>query len=197
ASEALGFWYPRKQGGAREAPGRERVASGAEIEDLIVASIRRIVRAVDLHSRHLVEEHGITAPQLAVLAEASRLGGSSIGALARGVHLSQPTVSGVLDRLERRGYVRRERSESDRRAVVVTATEKGEKVLCESPSLLQDRFREELARLEGWERHWLLSALERIAAMMDAERIKAAPVLDSGPIRTESGEIEPEIEEPP
>ncbi|MFQ5599842.1 MAG: MarR family winged helix-turn-helix transcriptional regulator [Candidatus Krumholzibacteriia bacterium] len=173
------------------------MASDAEIEDLIVASIRRIVRAVDLHSRHLVEEHGITAPQLAVLAEASRLGGSSIGAIARGVHLSQPTVSGVLDRLERRGYVRRERSESDRRAVVVTATEKGEKVLCESPSLLQDRFREELARLEGWERHWLLSALERIAAMMDAERIKAAPVLDAGPIRTESGEIEPEIEEPP
>lgn len=173
------------------------MASDAETEDLIVASIRRIVRAVDLHSRHLVEEHGITAPQLAVLAEASRLGGSSIGAIARGVHLSQPTVSGVLDRLERRGHVRRERSESDRRAVVVTATEKGEKVLCESPSLLQDRFREELARLEGWERHWLLSALERIAAMMDAERIKAAPVLDAGPIRTESGEIEPEIEEPP
>ena len=171
------------------------MASDAELEDLIVASIRRIVRAVDLHSRHLVEEHGITAPQLAVLGEASRLGGSSIGALARGVHLSQPTVSGVLDRLERRGYVRRERSESDRRAVVVTTTEKGEKVLHESPSLLQDRFREELARLEGWERHWLLSALERIAAMMDAERIKAAPVLDAGPIRTESGEIEPAVEE--
>lgn len=171
------------------------MASDAELEDLIVASIRRIVRAVDLHSRHLVEEHGITAPQLAVLGEASRLGGPSIGTLARGVHLSQPTVSGVLDRLERRGCVRRERSESDRRAVVVTTTEKGEKVLRESPSLLQDRFREELARLEGWERHWLLSALERIAAMMDAERIKAAPVLDAGPIRTESGEIEPEVEE--
>jgi DNA-binding MarR family transcriptional regulator len=171
------------------------VASDTELEDLIVASIRRIVRAVDLHSRHLVEERGITAPQLAVLAEACRLGGASIGAIARGVHLSQPTVSGVLDRLERRGYVRRERSESDRRAVVVTTTEKGEKVLRDSPSLLQDRFREELARLEGWERHWLLSALQRIAAMMDAERIEAAPVLDAGPIRTESGEIEPDVEE--
>lgn len=169
--------------------------SDSDLEDLIVASIRRIVRAVDLHSRHLVEEHGITAPQLAVLAEAGRLKGSSIGALARAVHLSQPTVSGVLDRLERRGFVRRQRSESDRRAVVVAVTEKGQRVLQESPSLLQDRFRQELARLEGWERHWLLSALERIAAMMDAERIKAAPVLDAGPIRTESGDMEPEVEE--
>jgi DNA-binding MarR family transcriptional regulator len=169
--------------------------SAAELEDLIVASIRRIVRAVDLHSRHLVEEHGITAPQLAVLAEAARLGSGSIGALARGVHLSQPTVSGVLDRLERRGLVRRDRSDRDRRSVVVTVTEQGEKVLRDSPSLLQDRFREELSRLEGWERYWLLSALERVAAMMDAERIEAAPVLDAGPIRTASGEIEPDVED--
>lgn len=171
------------------------MASDADLEDLIVASIRRIVRAVDLHSRHLVEEHGVTAPQLAVLAEAERLDGAAIGALARGVHLSQPTVSGILDRLERRGLVHRERSDRDRRSVVVSVTEQGRKVLRESPSLLQDRFRQELARLKGWERYWLLSALERIAAMMDAERIKAAPVLDAGPIRTESGDIEPDVED--
>ena len=36
------------------------MASDTELEDLIVASIRRILRAVDLHSRHLMEEHGIT-----------------------------------------------------------------------------------------------------------------------------------------
>jgi DNA-binding MarR family transcriptional regulator len=172
------------------------MASKSELEDLIVASIRRIVRAVDLHSRHLVEEHGITAPQLATLAEAQRLGSPAIGALARAVHLSQPTVSGILDRLEQRELARRERSEQDRRSVVVRVTEKGEKVLKESPSLLQDRFREELERLEGWEHYWLLSALQRIASMMDAEAIKAAPVLESGPIRTESGEMEPEVEEP-
>ena len=171
------------------------MASDSELEDLIVASIRRVVRAVDLHSRHLVEEHGITAPQLATLAEAKRLGGGAIGAIARAVHLSQPTVSGVLDRLESRGLVHRERSDSDRRSVIVTVTEKGQKVLRESPSLLQDRFREELARLEGWERYWLLSALQRVAAMMDAEAIKAAPVLEGGPIRTETGDVEPEVEE--
>jgi DNA-binding MarR family transcriptional regulator len=171
------------------------VASESELEDLIVASIRRVVRAVDLHSRHLVEEHGITAPQLATLAEAERLGGAAIGAIARAVHLSQPTVSGVLDRLEGRGLVHRERSDSDRRSVIVTVTEEGKKLLRESPSLLQDRFREELTRLEGWERYWLLSALQRVAAMMDAEAIKAAPVLEAGPIPTGSGEVEPQVEE--
>jgi len=165
------------------------VAAERELEDLIVASIRRVVRAVALHSRHLVEAHGITAPQLAALAAAQRLGDVPIGALARAVHLSQPTVSGVLDRLESRGFVRRERSERDRRNVRVTVTQKGERLLRESPSLLQDRFREELSRLEGWERYWLLSALQRVATMMDAEAIEAAPVLEADPIRTESGEF--------
>lgn len=171
------------------------VASDSELEDLIVASIRRILRAVDLHSRHLMEAHGITAPQLATLAEAERLGRGTISALARAVHLSQPTVSGVLDRLEMRDLVRRERSSHDRRSVVVRVTDQGRTLLRESPSLLQDRFRTELSRLEDWERHWLLSALERIAAMMDAESIKAAPVLDAGPIASESGQMEPQVEE--
>lgn len=171
------------------------MASDTELEDLIVASIRRILRAVDLHSRHLMEEHGITAPQLATLAEASRLDGGTISALARAVHLSQPTVSGVLARLEARGLVLRKRSDRDRRSVSVWVTEKGEELLRASPSLLQDQFRAELTVLEDWERHWLLSALERIAAMMDAEAIKAAPVLDAGPLPTESGEMEPPLED--
>jgi DNA-binding MarR family transcriptional regulator len=168
------------------------MSSDAELENLIVAAIRRIVRAVDLHSRRLVEEHGVTAPQLATLAEAELLGGSTIGSLARAVHLSQPTVSGILDRLERQQLVRRDRSESDRRSVKVTVTDKGRRLLRESPSLLQDRFRQELGRLEGWERYWLLSALQRIAAMMDAESIDAAPMLETGPIRGSEASEPPE-----
>jgi hypothetical protein len=38
-------------------------------------------------------------------------------------------------------------------------------------------------------------SLQRVAAMIDAEAIKAAPVLETSPISTASGEIEPEVEE--
>jgi len=152
------------------------------VEDEIVASIRRIVRAVDLHSRRLVEQYGLTAPQLATLRAVVREGPLPIGSLARVVHLSQPTVSGILDRLERQQLVRRQRSETDRRSVSVSPTAEGERVLREAPSLLQDTFRRKLADLEAWERTALLSALQRVAAMMDAEGIDAAPLLESGPI---------------
>jgi len=149
-----------------------------QVEDQIVAALRRIIRAIDLQSRRLLERHKLTGPQLATLREAARLGQPSTSALARAVHLSQPTVSGILDRLERAGLVERARWSGDRRNVVVSVTEAGETVLREAPSLLQDRFRAELAGLEDWERMGLLSALERIATMMDAGGLEAASDLD-------------------
>lgn len=158
------------------------VTAPNETEDQIVASIRRIIRAIDLQSRRLQEGHAMTGPQLATLRAAEKHGPITISALARAVHLGQPTVSGILTRLERRGLVARRRSEDDRRSVVIAVTQAGATVLAEAPSLLQDRFREKLARLEDWERHWMLSALERIASMMDAEELDAAPILETGPM---------------
>ncbi len=152
------------------------------IENQIVAAIRRIMRAVDLHSRHLAEEHGLTGPQLATLQAAARLGEASTGALARAVHLSGPTVTGILDRLAKRGLVDRARNGQDRRSVTVTLTHSGQEVLAVAPSLLQDRFRRELVRLEEWEQTMILAMLQRIAAMMDAESLDASPVLVPGPV---------------
>lgn len=165
-----------------------------EVEDQIVASIRRIIRAIDLQSRRLQDRNKLTGPQLATLREAHKIGEPSIGALARAVHLSQPTVSGILNRLERQGLVVRKRSEGDRRSVDIEVTAEGLRVLDEAPSLLQDRFRAELALLEDWERHWMLSALERIASMMDAEGLDAAPILETGPMSPETGPGSPSAE---
>jgi len=170
------------------------VGASLTIEDQIVAAIRRVMRAVDLHSRHLAEEHGLTGPQLAVLQAASRLGeGSSTGSLARAVHLSGPTVTGILDRLEKRGLVERARSGQDRRSVTITMTRRGGEVLAAAPSLLQDRFRTELARIEDWERTMILAMLQRIAAMMDAESLDASPVLVPGPLDAAAQRAAPSV----
>jgi DNA-binding MarR family transcriptional regulator len=132
---------------------------------------------VDLHSRKLVDEYGLTGPQLATLQEAQRAGSVSSSALARSVHLSSPTMTGILSRLEKRGFVERSRGEADRRNVIVSVTEFGREVLARAPSLLQDRFRRELSQLEQWEQLMMLSSLQRIASMMDAETLDAAPHL--------------------
>lgn len=148
-----------------------------DLEDLIVAAIRRLMRAVDLHSRRLVDEYGLTGPQLATLQETAKAGPVSASALARAVHLSSATMTGILRRLEKRGFIERARGRSDRRTVNVSISSLGREVLARAPSLLQDRFRRELSRLETWEQMMMLANLQRIASMMAAETLDAAPYL--------------------
>jgi len=150
------------------------------LEEQIVVAIRRIIRAIDVHSKQLVDEVGLTGPQLMTLKAAAELGTASVGALAKAVHLSGPTLTGILDRLLRRGLINRVPATQDRRSVVITVTDAGRGVLATAPSLLQERFRKKLASLADWERTMVLAMLQRVAAMMEAGELDAAPVLDSG-----------------
>ena len=168
------------------------VTNPLTIEDEIVAALRRIIRAVDLHSRHLVQEIGLTWPQLATLRVAERLGECSIGALARALHLGQPTLTGIIQRLEKAGYVERSRHEQDGRSVKIAITPTGLNVLKSAPSLLQDRFRTELAKLKDWERFQTLASLQRIAEMMDVEALDASPLLVAGPMNLNTAGAETE-----
>jgi DNA-binding MarR family transcriptional regulator len=149
-------------------------------DDRVIAALRRIVRAIDLHSHHLVERHGVTGPQLIALQELARLGSVPVGVLARNVHVSHPTMTGILDRLEKRGLVLRTRDTEDRRRMTATPTAVGLRLLDSAPSPLQDRFRSEFSKLEEWEQTHMLATLQRIAAMMDAEELEAAPMLTTG-----------------
>ncbi len=154
------------------------MTQGLTLEDQIVVAIRRIIRAIDVHSKQLVEQVGLTGPQLMTLKVAAELGTASVGALAKAVHLSGPTLTGILDRLVRRGLINRVTATRDRRSVVITVTEKGYETLASAPSLLQERFRQKLEGLAEWERTMLLAAIQRMAAMMEAGEMEDVPVLD-------------------
>ncbi|MCC7410950.1 MAG: MarR family transcriptional regulator [Gammaproteobacteria bacterium] len=152
------------------------------VSEQILITLRRIMRAVDRHSRALVRRHGLTAPQAIVLRAVTANGSVSIGALARAVNLSQATVTDIVARLEARRIVERRRDESDKRRVLVSPTPAGRELLAGAVPLLQERFVAELHRLEDWEQTWLLASLQRIAAMMNADAVDAAPLLSSEPI---------------
>ena len=159
------------------------------LEDQVIVALRRITRAIDLHSRELMQQVGLTAPQLAALKAIARLQPVTMGALAKSIHLSQATLTGILTRLETRNLVSRVRSVSDRRTVVVEVTEEGRAVLSDAPSLLQEQFRRELLKLQEWEQTQMLAALQRIATMMDAEEIDAAPLLAAGAATATSEDV--------
>ena len=148
-----------------------------QIEEDILRSLRRISRAIDLHSRKLVNDLGLTGPQLVVLRTIANVGPVTPSAVAREVSLSQATVTGIIDRLSGRQLVVRERSDRDRRLVTVRVTDAGQALVDQAPSPLQDRFVEHLAALPMPQQEQIRSALEQIVAMMGSEDLPAAPVL--------------------
>jgi DNA-binding MarR family transcriptional regulator len=142
---------------------------GASTARQVVTALRRIVRAIDLHSRFLATRFGLTGPQLMVLEELSRRGDVSISDLARSVYLSHATVTDILARLERRGLVRRARSDADRRRVLASTTAAAEEILSRTPPPLQEQFLGQFNGFAAWERTQMLSSVQRIAAMMESE----------------------------
>src|SRR5688572_8358070 len=118
------------------------VTRSQRLDEAIVTALRRIIRAIDLHSRDLLQNFGLTAPQLMTLQELARLAPVPVGILSKAVHVSQATMTGILDRLEQQGFVQRTRDGVDRRSVTITITAEGMNLLKKAPSLLQDHFRE-------------------------------------------------------
>lgn len=135
----------------------------------IFMDLRRIMRAMDVHSRRLAGSHGLTGPQMLCLREISQQGALTTGSLALAVALSPATLTGILDRLEMRGLVSRERRPEDKRRVLVSLTPLGRQMAQELPSPLQERFSSLLTELPIDEQASIKQALNRVAQMMEAE----------------------------
>ncbi|MCW8902367.1 MAG: MarR family winged helix-turn-helix transcriptional regulator [Sedimenticola sp.] len=144
----------------------------------VLVSLRRIIRATDLQSKRMVKSCGLTIPQVMVMRAINALGDVTVKRISDDVSLSQATVTTILNRLEDKKLTERVRSSVDKRVVNARLTEAGTAVLLSTPPLLHEKFIERFEALEDWEKTQILSALQRVATMMDAETIDAAPLLD-------------------
>ncbi|MAD88929.1 MAG: MarR family transcriptional regulator [Pseudoalteromonas sp.] len=154
-------------------------------EELLV-SIRKVIRAIDLHSKQLNKSSGLTGPQLLIMQEIARVKGVTASHVAKQINLSAATVTNILDRLENRGLIERVRSSEDKRRVGLFLSEDGKTALIDAPQPLQEHFIQKFCQLEEWEQSLLLSSMQRIASMMDATEIDAAPVLEIDPMHISS-----------
>jgi len=160
---------------------RSMVVNTLGLDEQVVVVLRRISQAIELWSRELQRKFGLTSPQLAVLrqvAEGVNLSPTSIG---EALHLSQPTVTGVLQRLEDAGLISREKSTIDRRSVIAAVTDEGRALLAKAPPLLRDQFREQMAELPDYRQSELLSSLQLVAHMLQAPDDEPTPFFNSEP----------------
>lgn len=143
----------------------------------VLIAIRRILRATEQHSSLLLRRTGLTTAQFHVLRLLAGQSGCTLGQLARAARISQATLTVLVDRLEQRELVRRERDATDKRKVLLHLTAAGRDALSTAPSLLQEAFQQRFQALPEWEQHLILAGLGRIAELMDAGELDCAPIL--------------------
>ncbi len=159
---------------------KSKKLSDLEVAYEILRSIRRVLRKTSEHSRQISQQSGLSVPQLLVLkaiSEAKADDNLTAATIAKTVHLSAPTVTRIIDRLELAKYVKRQRLASDRRKVRLTLTDLGVKRLESLPTPLHEQFLAKLKRLKRAEKDALLACLSQICEMMDADELDASPVL--------------------
>lgn len=139
--------------------------------DEVLISIRQIVRAIDLHSKQLNKNFGLTSPQLLLMRTIQSSPKMTLRQLSNNSNMSQATATSILDRLEKRGFIKRERDTKDKRKVHAVITTAGEQVLEQAPQLLQDNFIEQFQALDQWEQTQILSSLQRVSRMMNTPGI--------------------------
>ena len=153
-----------------------------EIASLTLRALRRVLRANEIGSRQLATTTGLTPSQLLVLQEIDTRLSVTPSTVAQALQFSQATITAIVDRLVSLGFVQRQRSELDKRQIHLTMLPDGRDALAEAPDPMQKRFTDRFGALPIWEQAMILAATEKLATLMDADHINAAPLLDSGRI---------------
>lgn len=145
----------------------------------IIVSIRKIVRSLNLESKGIQKEFGLSITQLLCLGhlEKSPNYQSNHKELMDLLSLNSSTVTGIINRLEKRGYVVRVRKQGDKRLTFITLTASGIKLLEETPNVLHDRLAKKLDNLSDDDRIMVKRALEIITSAMQIHKIDASPLL--------------------
>ncbi|WP_336973751.1 MarR family winged helix-turn-helix transcriptional regulator [Sphingobium aromaticiconvertens] len=154
----------------------------AELSTLTLRALRRVLRATEIGSRQIATTTGLTPSQLLVLREIDLRGRTTPSTIAQALQFSQATITAIVDRLVSLGFAQRQRSEVDKRQFHLSLLSEGMKALADAPDPLQMRFTNRFEALPMWERAMILAATERLAMLMDAQNIDAAPLLDGGQI---------------
>jgi DNA-binding MarR family transcriptional regulator len=130
----------------------------------IIWYLRRFVQADELYSKQLQKEYDISQGQLSCLLALYRYGPGSLSKLAERILVKPGTITGIIDRLEAKGLVARNRNFTDRRVITIELTDKGSAFAEKAPAPVQ---RSIIAGLSGLSEE-KLEAIVKIFQFMDS-----------------------------
>ncbi len=140
----------------------------------IVGSIRKLVRAVYLDSQKISRQFGLTGQQSQVLRLLLNGGSMSSADLSRLMYVTPSNMTGIIDRLERKGLVERIRKEGDRRVALINLTEAGKKLGKDIPDPIEKRLINELIDLDKDHVQFISMAMNQILDLIDVKDVEEA-----------------------
>lgn len=145
----------------------------------ILINIRKIVRSVNLESKRIEKDFGISIPQLLCLHFLALKPDyqSTATGIASYLNLNLSTVTGIVSRLEKKNLVARLPRSGDKRISVISITTTGLNILEKSPKLMHQQLSKKLSSLPEKQLLSMSNSLELLVQCFDLTDEHASPLI--------------------
>ncbi|UII19224.1 MarR family winged helix-turn-helix transcriptional regulator [Fulvivirga ligni] len=147
----------------------------------IIINIRKLVRHVNLESKKIQKNYGISIPQLLTLKYLQDKVDfkATHGEISRYLNLNNSTVTGIVNRLALKGLIAKEQDQRDKRVVYAVLTPGAHQIIKDSPQLMHDELSEKLSHLTPEKISQIEQAFQLVIEVMGIQNLEANPMLGS------------------
>ncbi|MBL6448984.1 MarR family transcriptional regulator [Fulvivirga sp. 29W222] len=145
----------------------------------ILINIRKILRSVNLESKRIQKEYGISIPQLLTLNFLKTCDDfkATHGQISKYLNLNSSTVTGIISRLEKKGYVAKLPNLKDKRITYVALTTNGASLLKKTPELMHEQLQTKLNKLSEDQLKEIERGFKLLIDVMGIDNIDAYPLV--------------------
>lgn len=145
----------------------------------ILIKIRKIVRSINLESKKIHKDYGVSIPQILCLNYLKNSPGfqATQKEICSFLNLNPSTVTGIINRLENKGFIARLPKKDDRRKTSIVLTSRSSVLLKRIPPLMHERLSENLQALSPADAEKINEALDLLIDYFDIENIDASPLI--------------------
>ena len=138
----------------------------------IIFSIRRLIQAGELYTKELNKKYQVSTAQLNCILTLYEYGSLPLSQIAKHMMVKSSTVTGVVDRLEKKGIAEPMRNSPDRRVITIQLTEAGKKLAENAPPPIQQKIIDGLKQTEKVEIEQIVRSLSMLTDMLDVQDLE-------------------------
>ncbi|WP_416197121.1 MAG: DNA-binding transcriptional regulator, MarR family [Sporanaerobacter sp.] len=137
-------------------------------EGIIIASfIKEVYFKLNNSIKKKFEDIGLTVPQITIMSMLYKNGNMKVSDISEEMYITNGTVSGIIDRLEKQKLVCRTRSKKDRRVVYIALTEEGYNIAKGFRNVIDDYFHDLFSNSSKEELETIITGLQILKSIVD------------------------------